>query len=203
VVHRIDLFRNLIVVFMLLGLTSLACGLGGGSVQIGPPGGQIPVSPDAADRLKQNFNQALQEATGNHESQLRITNEEITSLVGLELAQTGQIPVSDPQIWFTAGRIYMTSKVDVLGPVRLNSLIVATAVVDEGKIVVEVQEAQMGALDFPNSMLESMTQTVNETLAGVFVGADLEITRMEILEGETFVLGTRQITQPASLQISE
>ncbi len=178
---------------MLLVLTSLACGLGRNAEEIGPPGGPIPIEQEAADRLKQNFYQALQEASGNHEAQLRLTNEEMTSLVAIELTETGQIPVSNPQIWFTAGRIYMTSQVQLFGPLKLNSIIVATAVVDQGQMVVRVQEAQMGPFDFPDRLLESTTQTINETLAGILVGADLEITRLEILEGEMFVVGIRNV----------
>jgi len=184
--------RKIIFYLFLPILLSLACGLGGNSNQLTPPGGTIPASQEAADRLKQNFYQALQEAGGNHESQLRITNEEITSLVATELTQTGKIPVSDPQVWFTAGRIFMTSKVQVLGPIKLNSIIVATAIVDQGQMIVRVQEAQMGPFDFPDALLESTTQTINETLAGILIGADLTITRLEILEGEMFVIGTRQ-----------
>ena len=116
----------------------------------------------------------------------------LTSLVATELTETGQIPVTDPQVWFTAGRIYMTSRVQLLGPIRLNSVIVATAVVDNGQMLVRVQEAQMGPFDFPDRLLESTTQTINETMAGILVGADLDITRLEILEGEMFVIGTRK-----------
>ncbi|MEW5961413.1 MAG: hypothetical protein AB1801_27150, partial [Chloroflexota bacterium] len=87
--------------------------------------------------------------------------------------------------------IFMTSKVQVLGPVKLNSIIVATAIVDQGQMIVRVQEAKMGPFDFPDALLESITQTINETLAGILVGADLNITRLEILEGEMFVIGTR------------
>lgn len=190
-----DLFsRNLLIVLSLLLVVTLACSLGGNDNDtVHPPGGPIPISQEAADRLRKNFNQALQEAGGNHESQLRITNEEISSLVATELTETGRIPVTDPQVWFTAGRIYMTSRVQLFGPIRLNSVIVATAVVDNGQMLVRVQEAQMGPFDFPDRLLESTTQTINETLAGILVGADLDITRLEILEGEMFVIGTRKI----------
>jgi hypothetical protein len=187
-VSRDYFFKNLVVALLIL--TSMACGSGSGSQKIGPPGGSITVSQQATDRLKQNFNQALQEASGNHESQLRVTNEEITSLVAFELTQTGKIPLSDPQIWFTAGRIYITGKVKTFGFLKFNSLIIATALVDEGGLVVEVQEAQMGPFDFPDKLLASITETVNETLAGILI--DLEITRLEILEGEMFVIGTRR-----------
>ncbi len=174
----------------LLVLAGLACGSGSAVEEISPPGGTIPVSQEAADRLKQNFYQSLQEASGNRESQLRTTNEEMTSLVARELAETGQIPMQNPQVWFTSGRIYITGKVKPVGPVNFDSIIVATAVVDNGQLVVKVQEAQMGPFDFPDSLLESITQTVNETLAGILL--DLEIKRLEILEGEMFVVGTRR-----------
>jgi hypothetical protein len=190
---QVSVFRHAFVknfAIVLLLLTSLACGLGGGNTQIGPPGGSIPVSQEAMDRLKQNFNQALQEASGNHESQLRVTNEEITSLVAIELTQTGQIPLTDPQIWFTAGRIYITGKVKGFGFFNFDSLIVATIVVDNGGLLVEVEEAQMGAFDFPDQLLVSITETINETLAGILI--DLEITRLEVLEGEMFVVGKRR-----------
>ncbi|MCL4299823.1 MAG: hypothetical protein KJ077_29075 [Anaerolineae bacterium] len=190
--HRFSFYQSFIVVVSLLVLTSLACRLGGQDETVGPPGGPIPVSQEAADRLKQNFYQSLQEATSTHEARLRITNEEITSLVANELTSTGQIPLSNPQVWFTSGRIYITGEVDTVGPVDFNSLIVATAVVDEGRLVVRVEEAQMGAFDFPATLVESMTQTVNEILTGVIVDADLDITRLEILEGEMFVIGTRR-----------
>lgn len=182
--------KPIFLIALLLMMSSLACSLTAGA-PIGPPSGTITVNQTAADRLKQNFNQALQEAGGNRESQLRITNEEITSLVGLELAATGQIPVTEPQIWFTAGRIYMTSKVQLTGPVKLDSIIVGTAIVDNGQIRLAVEEAQMGPFDFPDQLLETTTQTINETLTGIMVGADLTITRLEILEGEMFVVGTR------------
>jgi hypothetical protein len=182
--------RSTIIVSLLL-LTSLACSFDNRTGGIGPPSGAIPVSDEAPERLKQNFYQALQEATSNHEAQLRVTNEEITSLVAQELSQTGRIPVNDPQIWFTAGKIYMTSNVQVFGPFKLDSVIVASAVVNKGRMVVNVQEALMGPFDFPDQLLESTTQTINETLAGILIDADLEITRLEILEGEMFVLGKR------------
>lgn len=190
--YRFSAHLRLVFVLSLLTLVGLACSLGGQDETVGPPSGSIPISEEAAERLQQNFNQALQEATGTHEASLRITNEEITSLVARELTETGQIPMSNPQVWFTSGRIYITGEVDSVGPVNFDSLIVATPVVEQGRMVVKVEEAKMGPFEFPDTLIESMTQTVNETLAGLLVDADLDITRIEILEGEMFVIGTRR-----------
>jgi hypothetical protein len=172
----------------LVGLLGLACG-GSGTAEVGPPAGPIFVNQEAADRLKENFYQSLQEATAKNEAQLRITNEEITSLVAKELAETGRIPLTNPQIWFTSGRIYITGGVKPAGPIEFNSLIVATAVVQNGQFVINVQEAQMGMFDFPDSLLASLTDTINESVANILL--DIDITRLEILEGEMIVVGTR------------
>ncbi len=189
VVFRFINHQKFIVLIILLLLLGLACGPNSNINGIGPPGGTIPVSQESADRLKDNFYLALQEAGVNRESQLRVTNEEMTSLLALELVETGQIPLSNPQVWFTSGRIYVTGGVRPIGPLEFNSIIVATAVVNEGELVVEVKEAQMGMFDFPDTLLESMTQTINESLVGILI--DLDITRLEILEGEMFVVGVR------------
>lgn len=181
--------KKLFLPWLLVLVTLLACG--NSQPEIGPPGGPIPISQESADRLTENFYQALQQATASNEAQLRITNEEATSLFATELTETGRIPLSNPQIWFTSGRIYLTGGVQPFGPFEFNSLIVATAVVDNGQLVVNVQEAQMGMFDFPDSILASFTDTVNETLAGLLL--DLDITRLEILEGEMFVLGKRPV----------
>ncbi|MBI1880171.1 MAG: hypothetical protein HYR94_18450 [Chloroflexi bacterium] len=70
--HRFSFYKSFLIVISLLVLTSLACGLGGQQDEVsGPPGGPIPVSQEASDRLKQNFYQALQEATSTHEARLR------------------------------------------------------------------------------------------------------------------------------------
>ncbi len=183
--------NKFIIILIFLAVIGLACGPRSNVDEIKPPSGTIPVSQEAADRLRENFYQALQEAGANHESQLRVTNEEITSLIAIELTQTGRIPLSNPQIWFTSGRIYVTGGVKPFGPVEFDSIIVATAVVDDGQLVVEVQEAQMGIFDFPDAILESITQTINEVLIGILI--DLDITRLEILEGEMFVLGVRPV----------
>ncbi|MGC8880207.1 MAG: hypothetical protein ACP5R2_13370 [Anaerolineae bacterium] len=173
---------------------SMACSLGGGADIPAPPGGRIPVSAEAAERLRQNFSRALQEASTGGEFRLFVTNEEITSLATLTLQESGEMPLRDPQIWFTAGRIYMTGTFSPSWPLRFDSLIVATAVVQNGQIVVHIERAQMGPFPFPQSVLDSSSRSINETLSQM--QSDLEVTHLEILEGELQIAGVRR-QQPA------
>jgi hypothetical protein len=181
------------MVGLLILAASLACALGRTGDIPTPPGGQIPISQEAADRLKDNFNREMQEASSGEEFRLFITNEEITALAALTLQDTGSIPLSDPQVWFTSGRIYITGTFSPFWPFRFRSLIVATAMVQEGQVKVEVERAQMGPLPFPNRVLESASQSINETL--VEMQLDLDVTTLEILEGELQLAGTRRNPQ--------
>ncbi len=155
-----------------------------------PPGGRIAISQEAADRLKENFNREMQEASTGTECRLFVTNEELTSLVALSLQNTGSIPLTDPQVWFTAGHVYITGTFSPFWPLQFRSLIVATPVVHDGQIVVKVERAQMGPFPFPQDVLNSASQSINETLAEMQL--DLQITALQVLEGELQLAGTRR-----------
>jgi hypothetical protein len=182
----------LLAVTFTIIVAGLACTLNPGNPGDipSPPGGQILVSQEAADRLKENFNREMQQASTGDEFRLFVTNEEMTSLAALTLQASSGMPLSDPQIWFTAGRIYLTGIFSPIWPFKFRSLIVATAVVHDGQIRIQVERAQMGAFPFPRQVLESTSQTINETLAQMQM--DLEVTKLQILEGELQVAGTRR-----------
>jgi hypothetical protein len=178
------------VVTLLFFVASLACSPGNPGDIPSPPDGHIPVSQEAADRLKENFNREMQEASTGEEFRLFVTNEEITALVATTLQDTGSVPLSDPQVWFTSGRVYITGTFSPFWPFTFQSLIAATAVVRDGQIEVEVEEARMGPLPFPSGVLGSASESINETLAEMQL--DLQITTLEILEGELQLAGTRR-----------
>jgi hypothetical protein len=183
----------LLAAVLLIITANFACSFGPGdsSDMPSPPGGQIPVSEAAANRLKENFQREMQEASTGDEFRLFVTNEEITSLVALTLQETSGVPLTEPQAWFTAGRVYITGTFSPLWPFNFRSLIVATAVVDAGHILIQVERAQMGPFPFPERVLASTSRTVNETLTQMQL--DLEVTNLQILEGELQVAGTRRL----------
>ncbi len=183
---------SLIIIILLLAVVGFGCQLpfGKNTDYPVPPEGNIPVSQEAADRLKDNFRSEMAEAASGDEFRLFITNEEITSLVALTVQDTAGLPLSDPQVWFTAGRVYMTGTFSPSWPFRFNSLIVATAVVREGRVVIEVQQAQMGPFPFPQEVLQTASDSINQTLAEMQL--DLQISTLEILEGELQLAGTRR-----------
>ncbi len=153
-----------------------------------PPSGYIEPNEEAATRAKENFNQAVQESGGNQEIRYRITSEEITSLVANFLKERGDIPFTEPQIWFTAGKVYISGSFESIVPTKVTGLIVATPTVTEnGELQLELNEVKMGQFDVPDSMIENLSTTINETLINLQL--DVTITAIDILEGEMWIAG--------------
>jgi hypothetical protein len=179
------------LVMLLLALPFLACRLGSQKEVIPqPPSGHIEPNQEASKRVQENFNQAMQEASGNNEFRFRVSNEEITSIVAANLEKRPDIPFSKPQIWFTAGKIYVTGLVEGVGPTSFSALIVGVPkITPEGQLEIEIDEAKMGNLDLPENIVESLSETVNETLADLQL--DIQITAIEVLEGEMLIAGKR------------
>jgi hypothetical protein len=180
--------RLLLMIILFLFVISLACGpVGRSSALPTPPGGSVEISSAAADQLKDRLRNALQQNTGG-EVVLRFTNEEITSYVALELQQQGgQAPFSDPQIWFTCGKIFITGTVKGVMPVDVPASIVTTAIIENQRIEFEIEKATMGPLPFPQDLLNSISQSVNETLYES-IDPSVEVSRLEILEGEMVIV---------------
>lgn len=172
---------------LLLGLTCGPCNLLNGD-QPTPPH-PIAVSTESAAQLEARIQQNL---TGEPGQQfiLRMTDTEVTSLVATKLAEYDESPVTDPQIWFTKGKIYGTGKLVNVLPVETNFSLIAAARIEDGKMVVVIEESSAGAVPIPESMLETISQSINETVDELQL--EVEITALEILEGEIIVQGVRK-----------
>ena len=155
-----------------------------------PPGGQILPTREDAQRAKQNFRQALQEASDNHAFQFRITDQEITSLAALELTGQAALPLSELQIWFSEGRIHLTGKLAGVGPAPVSVLIVARPLLNSNdQLEIQIDDARMGNFKLPPAVVENLTQTINETLADTRL--EIQIQSAKVLEGEMVITGTR------------
>jgi len=179
------------LVIIILMFSGLACGLSAKTTPLpAPPEGHIEPKPEAVERTEQNFNQAMQEASGNRQFRFRLTNEQATSLAAMGLQKRADIPFSEPQIWFTAGKIYITGKVEGVGPAALPALIVAIPAVNaNGQLEITVEEAKMASFDFPQDAIDSLAQTINETL--IDLQLKIQVTAIDVREGELLIAGKR------------
>jgi hypothetical protein len=182
--ERSSLFRFIIPMIVLLGLACGPCGLLSGNIPTPPHA--IAVSTEAAGQLESRIQQTI----GGQPSQqfiLRMADDEVTSLVATTLAQIDGSPVTNPVIWFTKGKIYGTGKLVGFLPIETEFFIIATARVQDGKVVVEMERASTGSLPLPTAALDTISQSINETVEESQLG--VEVTDLEILEGEVIIRG--------------
>lgn len=179
---------HLVVAVVILG--SIACGpcnLLSGDMPTPPR--PIVASTDAAGQLESRIRQSLGGPPGQ-QFILRVTDTEVTSLLATELAKYDESPVADPQVWFTQGKIYGTGRLVNVLPVEARFSIVALARVRDGKIVVEIEKFSTGALPIPEKALQTISQSINETMDELQL--EVEITALEVLEGEAIIKGSRK-----------
>jgi hypothetical protein len=184
--------RPLLAYLILSGLIllSLACGPCNLFTAEAPtPPHPLAVSTEAASQLESRIRQNISGEPGQ-QFILGMTDAEVTSLLATELAGYDESPVREPQIWFTRGKIYGTGRLVNVLPVETDFFVVAQAHIQDGKVIVEVEEVSAGALPLPASVLETISQSINETVEELQL--DVEVTALEILEGEIIVKGRRK-----------
>jgi hypothetical protein len=172
---------------LLLALTILACKTTG-SVNL--PGSPVEISPEAAQRVEAKLVQALQE-NPNNQFILRLTNEEITSYIAYSLEETTEPPITDPQVRFTKGKVYVAGKLTNISPMQVEALIVAVPRIIDEQLVIEIESVHLGPLPVPDTLLDTLSETVDKALTEA--QAELKITQVEVFEDEIVIVGEKRL----------
>ncbi len=181
---RRRLIRLIVPVFLLLGLACGPCNLLSGEAPTPPQ--PIVVSTESAAQLESRIQQNLGGRPGQ-QFILSMTDDEVTSLVATKLAEYDESPITEPQIWFTRGLIYGTGELVNVLPIATEISFVGSARIVDRKLMVDVDKVSAGAFPIPESLLGTISQTINETVEDLQL--DVEVTALEILEGEVIIKG--------------
>lgn len=171
---------------LLLALTILACN--NGSVTL--PGNPVKVSAEAAQRVEAKLVEALQE-NPNNQFILRFTDEEITSYTTYSLEETTEPPITDPQIRFTKGKVYVAGKLTSVSPVQVKALIVAVPRIIDEQLVIEIESVYLGPIPVPDTLLDTLSETLDKALKEAQI--NLKITQVEIFENEIVIVGEKRL----------
>jgi len=172
---------------LLLMLTILACTTTG-SVTL--PGNPVEISSAAAQRVEAKLVEALQK-NPNSQFILRFTDEELTSYLALALEETPNPPITDPQLRFTKGKVYIAGKLASTGPVQVKAMAVAIPRLMDDQLVVDLESVYLGPIPVPNTLLDSLSQTIDKALEEAQL--NLKITRVEIFESEIVIVGEKRL----------
>ncbi|MGC9333921.1 MAG: hypothetical protein ACP5JJ_07230 [Anaerolineae bacterium] len=179
--------RILAPLVLLLGLACGPCNLLSNNKPTPPHA--IAVSTESAAQLESRIRQNLTGVPGE-QFILRMTDVEVTSLVATKLDTYAEPPLADPQIWFTNGKIYTTGRLVNVLPIKADLYIVSSACIADGKVALVVEKASAGSVPVPDGLLDTISQSVNETVDELQL--ELQVTALEILEGEIIVQGVRE-----------
>ena len=174
----------------MLALAGLACGPCNLLSREQPtPPHRVVVSTEASGQLESRIQQNLSGQPGQPFI-LRMTDAELTSLLVTKLAQYGEPPVDALMVWFTRGKLYATGRLANVVPISVRLFMIASPRVQDGKVVMDIEQLSAGSLPVPGVALNAITRSLNETINELQLG--VEVNAMEILEGEAIVKGYRK-----------
>ena len=157
-------FKGFFVYIVLAAMltAALACG---GPLPVGGPTpayDPIPISTEAVGSLNDKFN-SLGVASG--EVTVTITESELTSYLDQQLEAQPDSAFSNPQVYLRDGKLKLYAVVTT-EQLTGNVEIVMNAVIKENQLVVEIESANFGPAPAPQSLLDSLTATINDQLFG-------------------------------------
>lgn len=159
------LFRlPVLLAWLALAAAGLAC-----SVFIGGPtypDTRIPVSEDAVKSLQEEMKQAMDAGKTSGQVTLDISQEQLTSILALRLAQQEKPFITDPQVYLQDGQVQIYGRA-TQGVFEATVGIVATASVDAtGLPVVQLVSVDFGPLPAPEGLNKTITALVQEAFTG-------------------------------------
>lgn len=181
--HALRLYAPIV----LLALAALACGLPVPAGSVGPTA--IPVSTEAAGSFFDKWDSVTIGAGG--EVTVTFTDQELTSLVALQLAQQPDLPIQNPQIHLYDGQIDFTAEAELEGVRTDVQMIVAVTVGETGDLEFEVTEATIGFLPMPVELVNEASVVIQQMLADEDLSpiSFLDISAIEITDGQMTVTG--------------
>ncbi len=181
--HKVALSLALAITVLMLACGPCGSGAGGDL-----PGGPVEISSEAAESLETKLKAALQDNPSDS-FVLHLTDEEVTSYAATKWTLEGGSPVADPQVRFTQGKVFLAGTLTGVCPFRVRVIAVASAQIVNDQLQMDITEVHLGPLPMPESFLNSVSQSLNETLADAQL--DIKITEVQILEGEIIIAGKK------------
>lgn len=160
-------------------------------------GPQPPYAITPSDEAVQRFQEQMDSMEPNTDGTfcVTITEEEMTSLVVQGLAEQPEpLPFSQPQVYFRNGRIEIYGTATVADSLTLPGMTAFSIATTPNGIIVTVEEIALGPLPVPASVLQSLSEVINQTLSETIKieGVEAVITDVQIGAGQMTISGKPQ-----------
>ena len=113
-----------------------------------------------------------------------ITEEELTSYAALNMAES----IIDPQILLTDGQIHLYGT--MVSPIEAPVTAVATIEMNSGDARIVVESVSIDGFPIPETFVEAFAQQIDDFITAAQRYEDVEISEIEIREGEIVIKGS-------------
>lgn len=183
--------RKLRIVPLLVALILpvLACNLP--SRPKATPAAQVPVSSQAVQSLQEALDQAAEEARKTGRVDLVITEQQLTSLIALEMQSQGEASINDVQVLLRDGKVTITGQVQqdqLQAPLEISLALSADGA---GGFTYTIESAKIGPLPLPQFLLDAITEQVDQAVQENIrqVAGDIYIESVSIAGGQMAIKG--------------
>lgn len=180
--------RFLPVLFFLVS-SILACQINVGGPE--KPANSIPVSTEAVDNLKENWEQKFEQAQSTGTISLSITESQLTSFLAFQQAQKEDPIIREPQVYLRDGEIQIFGLVEQ-GFIKATARVVAKVTVDEnGEPKLEISSVDFGPIPVPDDLRSALSATLDEAFTGEVgpVATGIRIEDITIADGTMMITG--------------
>jgi hypothetical protein len=180
--------RLQIALFVLI-LSALACTINVGGPDY--PDTPIPVSTEAIEQMKQSIQEALATGAASGQVSFVINEIQLTSYLAFKLQEQPEPFITDPQVYLRDGQIQIYGTAQK-GYFLATARIIFTAYADaDGKLAIELSEADFGPLPVPDGLKEAATAIVSEAYTGALgpVATGFRIEAIVISDGMMAITG--------------
>jgi len=150
------------------------------------PDRPLQISQEAAQGLEDKLHGAW-DSQSEGQFRLHVTDDELTSYLNMKMKDRESIPLSEPRVWFTRGRIYVAGELSSNDlPLSGQAAFVVSAQVVDARVKLHVEQASIGRVPIPKAVTSSLEETLNSAL--VQAQLHVKVLQLEILEGEAILV---------------
>ncbi len=182
-------FKYIFLILLVLFLVSIACNLpfrgAQGTEEL------IPVTTEAAIDLQQKVDQAATDFEAQGAATLAIGEDELTSFLALELQKQPDPILHSPQVYLRDGQVQITADLNQGGMDAPLGVALGLSADPSGNLQYEVLSAKLGPFPLPDSMLDELTDQIDNLLAGAVSAqiADIYLDDITIANGQMILSG--------------
>ena len=184
------LLIRLLLVFMVLIVSSLACSIPSGQSTLPPT--QRPMSTEEIQNLEDQIKATLENPNPAGEVNITITQDQLNGIITSEMAQQADPVITSPSVVLTNGQMEVYGKVTQSGFSANLKTVLQPRVDANGTPKLDMVSINLGGIPVPDALKDQIGTFANDSLANYLNSNQFKVKAITIDEGQMTITGTPQ-----------